>query len=335
MGIGNLPTPAPGSLSYPTNPRIASIPPTHGPASIPPTNNPASIPPTHGPASIPPTNNPATIPPTNNPISRPPSNAPASMPPTGTPASRPPGSSLGTVQRRAGTPPPAMSTPSMSMEAPPRRNTALIAILLVLDLGLAAAGATLLVKGLAKPKAAAAPAPAKAESHSEAAAPAPAPVATAPASSAPGAAPAPPPAAEPIADAKPDKKTAARAKDPKEPKQADKKSGKQTVPLDPYGNAPAPEPAADQSQDVERMASQSFGSFRSCLNDAVQGGPIRGDIKIAFSIQPDGHVARAHAVVNTTNSDVLALCLEQTIATWTFAPHSGPAASYERPFSYP
>ena len=83
------------------------------------------------------------------------------------------------------------------------------------------------------------------------------------------------------------------------------------------------------------MASQSFGSFRSCLDEAVQGGPIHGSIKIAFLIQPDGHVAHTHAVVNTTSSDVLALCLEQTITSWTFTPHAGPAASYEHSFSYP
>jgi len=295
-----LPTPPPGSLNA-----IGNLP-TPAPGSL----------------SYPPNQHMGSIPPTNNRV--------ASIPPTANPASRPPSSSPGTVQHRAGTPPPAVSSPSMSMEAPPRRNTAVIAILLVLDLGLAAAGATLLMKGLAKPKAAAA-SPPKAELHGEAAASAPTPVATAPGGAS---LPAPPPAAESVADAKPDKKEPAAARG-KDAKRADKKAAaKPSAPLDPYGNAPPPAAAADQSEDVERMAAQSFGSFRSCQETAMQGGPIKGSIRIAFLIQPDGHVDHPHAVVNTTSSDVLALCLEQTIATWTFAPHSGPAASYERPFSY-
>jgi hypothetical protein len=302
--IGNLPTPAPCSLSYPPQPRLGSIPPTdHRPASIPPTNNPVSRPP-------------ASMPPTNNPSSRP----PASMPP----------SSPGTVQhRRPGTPPPvAVSSPSLSMAAAPRRNSTMIAVLLILDVGLAAAGGLMLMKGLAKPKAAE---PAKAapkvephnESHTEAAPPAPAatPVVVA----------APPPPPAPIAPEP--EKTVKKGKHAAVP---EKKTGKGAAPLDPYGNAPAPAaPAVDQSQDIERMSAQSFGAFRSCLETAIQTQPIHGQIRISFLIEPDGHVDHTQAVVNTTGSDALASCLGQTISSWTFAPHPGPAASYERPFNYP
>lgn len=225
---------------------------------------------------------------------------------------------------RPGTPPPvAMSSPSLSMAAAaPRRGGALIAVVLVADLGLAAAGAFMLVKGLHKPSA-------KPAQKTEAATPAPTPVATAPSAApttapAPGAAaaPAPPPAAEP---AKPEP-VAARGKDTKH--HADKKS---TAPEDPYAGQVAP----DLSADVERAASASVGSFRACVQTAIQMQPIHGDIRVAFMIEPDGRVDHAHSVVNTTGSEPLASCLAATIATWTFAPHPGPAASYERPFNYP
>jgi len=106
---------------------------------------------------------------------------------------------------------------------------------------------------------------------------------------------------------------------------------KKTSPEDPYAGQLAP----DLSKDVEHAAQGSVGPFRACLQTAIQTQPIHGDVRIAFVIEPDGHVDHAQAVVNTTGSDPLASCLAATIATWTFAPHSGPAASYERPFNYP
>jgi hypothetical protein len=222
-----------------------------------------------------------------------------------------------TVNRRPGTPPPvAVSSPSLSMPAAaPRRSGALIAVVVIADLGLAAAGAFMLMKGLQKPAA-------KPAQKTEARGAPPAPVAVAPAmapatvAAAPAAAATvdPPPRPEPVA---------AR---PKETKQHPKKT---TAPEDPYGAAP------DLSKEVERAAQGSVGSFRSCLQTAIQTQPIHGDVRIAFLIQPDGHVDHAQAVGNTTGSAQLATCLSATIATWTFAPHPGPAASYERPFNYP
>lgn len=224
---------------------------------------------------------------------------------------------------RAASPPPVMSSPSLSMAAAPRRSGALIAFVLVADLGLAGAGAYMLLEGLRKPKADARPA-----QKTEASTPAPSPVATAPAPAAapvaaPGSAAPEPPKSEPVAARDP-------RKDPK--RHADTKSGggKLESPEDPYG-APAP----DLSQDIERAAGASLGSFHTCLQTAIQTQPIHGDVRIAFTIEPDGHVDHAQAVVNTTGSDALATCLSATIATWTFAPHPGPAASYERPFNYP
>jgi hypothetical protein len=267
-----------------------------------------------------------------------PTPVPASIPPVdavGHLPTPPPGSmSLGSIPPRAGSIPPqnaqpaipstvnrrpapvAVSSPSLSMPAAaPRRSGALIAVLVIADLGLAAAGAFMLVKGLQKPAA-------KPARKTEARQAPPAPVAVAPTLAPATVAAAPAAAAIVDPPARPEP-VAAR---PKETKQHPKKT---SAPQDPYGAAP------DLSKDVERAAQGSVGSFHSCLQTAIQTQPIHGDVRIAFLIQPDGHVDHAQAVVNTTGSAQLATCLSATIATWTFAPHPGPAASYERPFNYP
>jgi len=295
-----IPTPVPASVPTPPPGSLNAI--GHLPTPAPGTLSYGSMPPQPRAGSIPPTNPAQAIP--------------------------------STAQRRAPTPPPvAMSSPSLSMPAAPRRGGALIAFVVIADLGLAGAGALMLVKGLHKAKPDAKPA-----QKSEAAVPAPTPVAVAPAATA---APAPAPA-EPAAtpgsaaEARKDPGPAAARdhKDPKHHAAADPKkpgSGGALAPLDPYGGTPAP----DLSQDIERAAAGSVGSFRSCLASAIETQPIHGQVRIAFSIEPDGHVDHTQAVVNTTGSDPLATCLSATIATWTFAAHPGPAASFERPFNYP
>jgi hypothetical protein len=271
--IGHLPTPAPGSLQMPPQPRLGSIPPTNPAPAL---NRAASVPPTE----------------------RLPSKPPGSIPPTD-------------VQRP--TPRPAVPEPSMSMPAVPRRSGALIAVVVIADLGLAAAGSALLMKGLQKPKPAAKPA-LKTEALP--------PPAAAAATDLTVPAPAPPPTITPPEPAKP--KEAAK-KAPVVAKPAPKK--KTTAPVDPY--------APDLAADIERMAQRSVGSFRNCLSQAIQTQPIHGDVRIAFVVQPDGRVDHARVASDTTESPQLATCLAATIATWTFAPHPGPAASFERPFNYP
>jgi hypothetical protein len=293
--IGHLPTPQPGSLQMPPQPRLGSIPPTNPAQAIP-----NSV---HRAASRPP----ASIPPTD--VPRPASAPPASIPPTDVqrPASAPPA---------VRTPPP-IAEPSMSMPAAPQRSSALIAVVVIADLGLAAAGAALLFKGLHKPKAATV-APQKSEAAPTISPPAePAPPPAEPKEAANKAAPKPAPV-EP-------KEAAKKAP----PKPATKPARKTGAPQDPYGDA------VDLSEDVERMAAQSVGSFHNCLTQAIQTQPIHGTVRIAFLVEPDGRVDHAQAVVNTTGSDQLATCLAATIATWTLSPHPGPAASFERPFTYP
>jgi TonB family protein len=195
----------------------------------------------------------------------------------------------------------------------PRRNGTLIAVVVIADLGLAAAGGALLMKGLQKPAPAATPA-LKTEALP--------PPATAAAADLTAPAPAPPPTITPPEPAKP-KEAAKKAPVKAAPKK------KTDAPVDPYRDAP------DLSADIERMAQQSVGSFRNCYAQAIQTQPIHGDVRIAFVIEPDGRVDRARVASDTTESPQLATCLAATIATWTFAPHPGPAASFERPFNYP
>jgi TonB family protein len=279
--IGHLPTPTPGSLQMPPQPRLGSIPPTNPAPAL---NRAASVPPIERHSSVPPTE-------------RLPSKPPGSIPPTD-------------VQRP--TPLPA-AEPSMSMPAVPRRSGALIAVVVIADLGLAAAGAALLMKGLQKPRPAAKPAlktealpPPAAAAAADLTAPAPAP-------------------APVLAPPEPPKPKEAAKKAPVKP--APKK--KTTAPVDPYGDAP------DLAPEIERMAQQSVGSFRNCLSQAIQTQPIHGDVRIAFVVEPDGRVDHVRVASDTTESPQLATCLAATIATWTFAPHPGPAASFERPFNYP
>jgi TonB family protein len=284
--IGHLPTPTPGSLAMPPQPRLGSIPPTNPAPAI---ARPSSAAPTD--------------------------RLPSKPPDMQQPASRPPAA-------RVPTPVPAPE-PSMSMPVAPKKSSALIAVVLIADLGLAAAGGALLFRGLQKPKAAVKPAQ-KTE-------------APAPASAAAADLTAPSPAAVPAIIAPPAKVE----KTVPAPKEAAKKapvvtkpaakSGKLDGPVDPYGGAAAP----DLRAEVDRMADQSVGSFHNCLAQAVQTQPIHGEVRIAFVIEPDGHVDHARVAQDTTESPQLSTCLAATIATWTFAPHPGPAASFERPFNYP
>ena len=286
-----LPTPVPASIPTPPPGSLNQI--GHLPTPAPGSMSLGSLPPQPRAGSIPPQNAQPAIPNTVNRAASP----------------------------RPGTPPPVvMSSPSLSMAAAaPRRSGALIAVVLVADLGLAAAGAFMLAKGLHKPGA-------KPAQKAEGTAPAPTQVAAAPAAPPPAPAPAAAPAGSATVEPPRPEPVSARGKDTKH--HADKKS---TSPEDPYAGQVAP----DLSADVERAAGGSVGSFRACLQDAIQTQPIHGDVRVAFMIQPDGRVDHAHAVVNTTGSEPLATCLAATIATWTFAPHPGPAASYERPFNYP
>ncbi|MDB4952958.1 MAG: hypothetical protein JWO36_527 [Myxococcales bacterium] len=355
------------------------------PASIPPTNNNAGRTPIHIPTPAPGSLN---YPPAARTPSIPPANA--GIPHTGP----------GTVQQRSPSVPPRaqsqapvaasrrsasmISSPSLSMPAVPRRNSTLIAVVVILDLGLAGAGAMLLAKGISKsaavpanpppasltvegPKSAAFVAPpgptvtpindtpaavgsgsAAVEKRDDAASAEPAPDAqvdlkkdrkrrpkTAPANKADTKGPLDPYATSEVAptkiprakDARP--RSAAGALDPSPsvappgfPRAKDAR---------PRSAAGALDPSPSVAAQVNSKAITASGVFLLCHNNA---GPVHGSIQIAFQVLADGHVARVAAVENTTGSAQLASCLANTIASWTFPPHTGEAAEFVRPFKY-
>ena len=260
---------------------------------------------------------------------------------------------------------PTLSSLSLSMAAAPqRRSSTVIAVIVILDLGLAGAGAMLLAKGLGGPPAAphrpAAAIPVPASTSLEAPKPPPGasafvapsavavtdPGTTAPAgdsataqpasasSSVPPpdtrghgvlAAPSPKPASKHHAIAAPIKSQLAVTVGGA---RSDVKvtSDDREGPLDPYVLARSSVGAA-----VDAKAAGASGVFYLCHHNA---GQVHGTVNIAFQVLPDGHVAHVSAVENTTGSDKLASCLGSTIASWTFPPHTGEPAEFVRPFKY-
>lgn len=272
-----------------------------------------------------------------------------------------------------------MSSASSSFAVPPRRPIGFIVIVLLVDLGLAAAGAVLLSKGLASDDAQAAPAPTENKTEATTTSPeasaAAAPAAPAPAAEPEPAAPviaaAPAPAASAAAHASAAatsavpaaRKDTAKQRDDKSirtsskaakapattartnaepaerpsdtpvtrPSDASPDSGARPVtavpsePQDPYE-------APDTAREIERVAGRSNASFERCKTNF---GPAHGTIQIAFQIKPDGRVANAAAVENSTGNTDLANCLVTVVSSWRVSAHQGEAINMVRPFTYP
>ncbi|HET9992327.1 MAG TPA: AgmX/PglI C-terminal domain-containing protein [Kofleriaceae bacterium] len=272
-----------------------------------------------GPASIPPTNTPASIPPNNNPASIPPNTyqapqGPASIPPNTYRAPSIPPTNAGYASRE----------PSMSMPAMPQTRWGLISIVLLLDIGLAAAGAVMLQKGLARPD----PAPAS-DGSAHAATPPAATTQAAPPPPSPVAAPSPSPAVSAsiatVANAaKPDAAKPDAAKDDKP----------EPVPVQAKKAPPQHEVKNELGAEIELAAARSRGDFDKCYDDASPEIHLKGRIDIAFTVLPDGRTDNPHVVQNDTGSQQLASCLGATIARWAFASHPAKPVLISRPFIY-
>jgi hypothetical protein len=286
-------------------------PPT-GPASIPPNTFQAA-----GPASIPPNtyqapnyqSGPASIPPNTY-------QTPASIPPTnlgfgGKPASIPPNQMYGRAQSVAA------HAPSMSLPAVARPRWGLILLVLLLDVGLAAAGAVMLQKGLAKPEPVEAP-----PAPSGSAAPVAPKAAVAPTAS--------PTVAASLAvvaqqadgsDAptKPDVKAEAK-------KPVANKSRSGPSPQDPY------EAGNNLRAEIELSVARSKEDINNCRDAA--GPDLHGRVDIGFRVQLDGRVDTMKILTNTTHVAPLATCLETVISHWTFASHPAQPSDFVRPFLY-
>ncbi len=244
---------------------------------------------------------------------------------------------------------PMASSPSMSFSAAPSRPLGLIAIVLVIDLALAGTGAALLAKGMSSPAASKAEAKPAPDKKSEL----PAPSATAVAAASPTA-PSPAtavvtatpvePAAAPAAAAPESARveTAAAARSKRSPTAAS--TGPVTSPSAVSSGAPVPvtsipttpvptapvQPLSTAAQ-IDTLANQSAMAFQRCRGDQTPAGAIT----IAFNVQPDGSVANAASVENTTGNDELGACLARVIGGWRVSAFQGNTMSFVRPFHYP
>jgi hypothetical protein len=213
----------------------------------------------------------------------------------------------------------------MSMPALPQTRWGLIAVVLLLDIGLAAAGAVMLQKGLAKPDASTTPAAdgsAKPAATTGQAATAPAPV-TAPST---GPSPAVSATIATIANS-----GSATASDPKSEKP------KPPEPVQAKKSSPPPQHDVVKNElgaEIELAAARSRGDFDRCYDDASPDIHLKGRVDIAFTVLPDGRADNPHVVQNDTGSQQLATCLSATIAHWAFASHPAKPVLISRPFIY-
>lgn len=238
-----------------------------------------------------------------------------------------------TVQRKSSQRPlsqtPQASNASMSFSKPAgHRPLGLIAIVLVLDLGLAGSGAFLLAKGMAKAR------PVKVDKKTDKTQAPTAPSSSASAAAAPTTAPttvAPSAVAVAAAPAARADSAAARVK----PRGQAEPAGPITSPSEgvPVTAVPttAVPPPTSTSAEVQSLGTRSSAGFEHCRGDQ----PVVGTIEIAFLVQPDGSIAKADTATNTTGNAELATCLARVIGSWRVSPFQGNTMSFVRPFSYP
>ena len=211
--------------------------------------------------------------------------------------------------------------PSMALPAPSRWG--LIVCMLVLDLGLAGAGATLLQKGLAKQP----DAPAEKVEPKAAASSSPAASASSSARATPITAPAPQPglaaSVNAIAQTAP---PASVAVPPTVKKSVPVARANGASPEDPY------DARASLLGEIELASARSKDDLATCR--AQERGRIHGRIDIAFTIEHDGGVTRVTTQQDTTGSPTLAPCLSAVIRRWAFASHPANATDFVRPFIY-
>ena len=210
----------------------------------------------------------------------------------------------------------------MSMPALPQTRWGLIAVVLLVDIGLAAAGAVLLQKGLAKPDSAT---PAGDGSAKPAA-----PTGQAAAAPAPTPANAPSPAISASIATIANSGSASEPKPDKPAKPAEPVQAKKTT-------APAPQHSDVKNElgaEVELAAARSRNDFDKCYDDASPDIHLKGRVDIAFTVLPDGRADDPHVVQNDTGSQQLASCLSATIGRWAFASHPAKPVLISRPFIY-
>jgi hypothetical protein len=117
-----------------------------------------------------------------------------------------------------------------------------------------------------------------------------------------------------------------------------KQSGSGSGPVDPYAGASEPPPAISLATQVDRLFVHSKPAFDGCYTAVSRSLPPdqapRGTIKIAFRVIPDGRVERVIAVENGTGSEPLAGCLISEIGAWVLPAHGGDGIDFVRAVNF-
>jgi hypothetical protein len=99
-----------------------------------------------------------------------------------------------------------------------------------------------------------------------------------------------------------------------------------------------PDATAEVAADLDRIASHSKPIFDHCYSTATKAlpadQPLSGTLKIAFQVLPDGKIAHAAAVQNTTGSEQLASCMVNEVGGWVLHPHTGATIDFARDFAF-
>jgi hypothetical protein len=107
-------------------------------------------------------------------------------------------------------------------------------------------------------------------------------------------------------------------------------------PLDPYGGEP--EPAVSLATQVDRLFVHSKPAFDVCYTAIAKSLPPdqvpRGTIKISFRVIPDGRVERVIALENGTGNEPLAGCLIAEIGAWVLPAHGGDGIDFVRAINF-
>jgi hypothetical protein len=100
------------------------------------------------------------------------------------------------------------------------------------------------------------------------------------------------------------------------------------VPAATPGRTPAPLAGQLDATQVRQAMNQRV---RPLVNGCYRQYHVPGQVRITFTVLPDGTVPRAVVLAPFAGTPI-GVCLEETLRSATFPPHSGPAQSITYPF---
>jgi hypothetical protein len=101
---------------------------------------------------------------------------------------------------------------------------------------------------------------------------------------------------------------------------------------------PTPPPPASGvglgPDDIRKTLRANGSCFRACYEArALEDPSLRGGVRVAFSIEPDGSVSSSRAIDSTIHDDVVVACVVKAVASATF-PASGGKTNVQFPFVF-